>query len=46
LNISPITFIFSSTHCLLINIWSSKLIQPITTSLCVPYTTTWKHLTS
>ncbi len=30
----------------LINAWSSKLIRPITTTLCVPCTTTWKHLSS
>jgi len=37
LNILPVTFIFSSTHHLLINAWSSKLIQPITRSLCPLY---------
>jgi hypothetical protein len=37
---------FSFARHLLINAWSSKLIWPITTSLCVPYTPTWKHLTS
>jgi hypothetical protein len=46
LNILPITFIFSSACCLLINTWFSKLIQPFTTSLCVLYAATWKHLTS
>jgi hypothetical protein len=46
LNISLIAFIFSSTHHLLINAWSLKLIRPITTSLCVPCITTWKHLAS
>ncbi len=45
LNILPIIFIFSSTHCFLINTLSSKLIQPITTSLCVPCTIMWKHWT-
>jgi hypothetical protein len=37
---------FSFARHLLINGWSSKLIWPITTSLCVLYTATWKHLTS
>jgi hypothetical protein len=37
---------FLPTHCLLINSWSSKLIWPITISLCVPCTTTWKHFVS
>jgi hypothetical protein len=37
---------FLSTCHFLIKTWSSKLIWPITTSLCVPYTTTWEHLTS
>jgi len=46
LNFLPVTFIFSFTRHLLINTWSSKLIQPITTSLCVHCTVTWKHLTS
>jgi hypothetical protein len=35
LNIPPITFIFSHACCPLINARSSKLIRPITTSLCV-----------
>jgi hypothetical protein len=46
LNISPITFIFSFAHHLLINTWSLKLIWPISTSLCDPCIATWKHLTS
>jgi hypothetical protein len=46
LNILLVTFIFSSAYHLLINTWSLKLIWPITTSLCVPCTTTWKHLAS
>ncbi len=46
LNIPLVTFIFSFAWCLLINAWSLKLIRPIITSLCVPCTTTWKHLTS
>ncbi len=46
LNISLVTFIFSFSHYLLINTWSSKLIRPIITSLCVFYITTWKHLAS
>jgi hypothetical protein len=37
LNISPITFIFLPTYHLLMNAWSSKLIRPITTSLCPLY---------
>jgi len=37
---------FLPTCCLLINAWSSKLIWPITISLCVPCTTTWKHFVS
>jgi hypothetical protein len=43
LNIPPITFIFSPTHHILINAWSSKLIWPITTSLYVFCIATWKH---
>jgi len=46
LNISLVTFIFSSTHHFLINAWFLKLIWPITTSLCVLFIATWKHLTS
>jgi hypothetical protein len=46
LNTSPITFIFLPSYHLLINVWSLKLIRPITISLCVPYITTWKHLAS
>ncbi len=46
LNTPPATFIFSSVHYFLINTWSSKLIWPISISLCVPCTTTWKHLVS
>jgi hypothetical protein len=46
LNIPPVTFIFSYTRHFLINTWFSKLIRPITTSLCVPYIATWKHFTS
>jgi hypothetical protein len=46
LNIPPIAFNFLPTHRLLINVWSSKLIQPIITSICVPYIATWKHFTS
>ncbi len=42
----PVTFIFSYVSHLLINTWSSKLIQPITTSLCVPCIATWNHLAS
>ncbi len=37
LNISPITFIFSSTHRFFNNTWSLKLIQPIIISLCPLY---------
>ncbi len=44
LNISPVTLIFSFAHHLLIKTWSWKLIR-FTTSLCVPCTTMWKHLT-
>ncbi len=43
LNIWSIPFIFSFAYHLLINTWSLKLIWPITTSLCVPCITTWKH---
>jgi hypothetical protein len=46
LNIPLVTFIFSYAHHFLINTWSSKLLRFITTSLCVPYIATWKHLTS
>ncbi len=46
LNIPPVTFIFLHACHLLINAWSSKLIWPINTSLCVLCTTMWKHFTS
>jgi len=36
-NLLPITFIFLLACCLLINAWSSKLIQSITISLCVSF---------
>jgi hypothetical protein len=41
-NFLLLIFIYLLAHCLLINAWSSKLIWPITTSLCVLYTTMWK----
>jgi hypothetical protein len=41
-----VAFIFLLAHCFLINTWSLKLIQPITTSWNVSCTTTWKHFTS
>jgi hypothetical protein len=34
---------FFISCCLLIITWSSKLIWPVITSLCVPCTTKWKH---
>jgi len=37
LNFLLVTFIFLSARCFLINIWSLKLILPITTSLCPLY---------
>jgi hypothetical protein len=37
---------FLHVCCLLINVGFLKLIQPIITSLCVFYTTTWKHFLS
>jgi hypothetical protein len=46
LNILLIAFIFLHAHRLLINAWSLKLIQLVTTSSCVLYTSTWKHFTS
>jgi hypothetical protein len=46
LNIWPVTFMFLLAHHLFINAWFSKLIRPITTSLNVSYTTTWKHFMS
>jgi len=46
LSFPPIIFIFLFAHCLLINTWSFKLIQAITTTLCVPCITTCKHFTS
>jgi hypothetical protein len=42
LNILPVTFIFSYACHFLINAWSSKLIRPITISLCVFCISTWK----
>lgn len=41
-----VPFIFLLTHHLLINTSSLKLWWPITTTFYVPYTTTWKHITS
>ncbi len=41
-----IAVIFLLAYHFLINGWSLKLIQPITTTFCVPYTTMWKHLSS
>jgi hypothetical protein len=35
LNIPLLTFIFSFAHHFLFNTWSSKVIRPINTSLCV-----------
>jgi hypothetical protein len=46
LNIWPVAFMFLLAHHLLINAWFLKLIRPITTSLGVSYTTTWKHFMS
>jgi hypothetical protein len=46
LNIPPIAFIFLLAHCLLFDTWSSKLIQPIATSLCVSLYNHAKHFTS
>jgi hypothetical protein len=46
LNISLVTFIFLRALHFLINARSSKLIHPIIPSLCVSYTTAWKHFTS
>ncbi len=46
LSFPPISFIFWPTHHLLTNTSSSKLWRPITTTFCVPCTTTWNHVTS
>jgi hypothetical protein len=46
LSFSLVTFIFLLGHHLLINVWSLKLIPPITTIFCVLCTTMWKHATS
>jgi hypothetical protein len=46
LSFLPIPFIFWPACHLLINTSSSKLWWPITTTFCVPCTTTWKHVTS
>jgi hypothetical protein len=46
LNFPLITFILSPTQCLLINTWSSKLIQPITTIFCVLCIATWRFFVS
>ncbi len=46
LSFPPVPFIFWPTHYLFINTLSSKLWWPITTIFCVPFITTWKHLTS
>jgi hypothetical protein len=37
---------FLPAHYIFINTWSSKLMWPITTILCVPCTSMWKHFTS
>jgi hypothetical protein len=46
LNFSPIPFIFWPTCHLLVNASSLKLWWPITTTFCIPYTATWKHIMS
>jgi hypothetical protein len=46
LSFPPVAFIFLLARHLLINTWSSKLIQPIIITLCVRCTTTCKHFMS
>jgi len=42
----PTRYIHFFAYLLSFNTSSSKLWQPITTTFCVPYTSTWKHDTS